>query len=533
VRIRLEPKRRVLGALIEERARTHGDKVFLLFGDRRVTYRELNETVNRVANSLLQTGVQKGDRVCLMLPNCPEFLYTWFALGKIGAIEVPINTAYRGDFLSYIINNSEAKALVIDEQFVDRLKFVQEGLRTVEKVIVLRREGALPGDLIFPVMDFAGLYRGAPTDPGVPVSNKDVLAFIYTSGTTGPSKGVMCQHNYFIVMAEDNLEARDAREDDVFYTCLPLFHANAQALTVAPVLVGGLTLALGERFSASTFWEELRRYGATQFNAIGAMLAILWKQPETPGERQHRVRLCFGAPIPPHVLEHGPRRWGIQYFLEGFGLTESGIIAYAPLDAPRAGSFGKALPYYDVRIVDDDGEEVPPGVVGEIVSRPLRPYTMMLGYYKMPEKTLEAFENLWFHTGDYGKREEDGYLYFIDRKKDALRRRGENISSFEVERIVNGHPQVAESAAVGIPSELGEDDVKICVVLKPGGTLTPEELLRWCEERMPYFMVPRYVEFMESLPKTPTERVEKYKLRQAGVTSATWDREKAGYKLKR
>jgi crotonobetaine/carnitine-CoA ligase len=530
----MTPRERVLGYLLEKRAQTHADKPFLLFKEQRVTYREMNETVNRVANALLGLGVAKGDRVCIMLPNCPEFLYMWFALAKIGAIEVPVNTAYRGDFLSYIINNCEAKLIVLDEQFVDRFKFVQNDLYTLEKVVILKQQETLGKfELRYPVIDFDDLYRGSPDNPEIFVTNTDLMAFIYTSGTTGPSKGVMIQHNYFVLMGEDNLAARGAQENDIFYTCLPLFHANAQGLTTMPVLVGGLTLALGEKFSVGTFWDELKRYGATQFNAIGAILAILWKQPKTPAERDHRVRVCFSAPVPPYVLEKGQERWGIKYLMEGFGLTESGIIAYSPLKAPRAGSFGKALPYYEVKIVDDNDEEVSPGVVGEIVSRPLRPYSMMAGYYKMPEKTVDAFRNLWFHTGDYGKQDEDGYLYFIDRKKDAIRRRGENISSFEVERIINSHPRVAESAAVGIPSDLSEDEVKICVVLKPGESLVPEELLEWCKERMPYFMVPRYIEFMGELPKTPTERVEKYKLRNAGVTPNTWDREKVGFKLQR
>lgn len=528
MKLELTPLNCTVGYIIEERARLHPEKVFLLFKEQRVTYGELNQTVNRLANSFLKMGVQKGDNVCIMLPNCPEFLYTWFALAKIGAVEVPVNTAYKGEFLSHIINNSESKMLVVDEQFLDRIKFVENDLLTLQKVVVRTQEKEPSIQLRFPVKSYAELFLASSSNPGVEVHYTDLMAIIYTSGTTGPSKGVMCQHNYFIRNAEDNWEARQGREDDVFYTCLPLFHTNAQMLTTLPVLIGGVTLALGEKFSASTFWDEIRKYGATQFNYIGAMLEILWKQPESPSERNHKVRLCFGAPTPIHMFEQVKERWGINFF-EGFGLTESGIIAYQPLNAFRPGSFGKAIPYYEVKIVDDNDEEVPPGVIGEIISRPLRPFTMMAGYYKMPEKTLEAFRNLWFHTGDYGKRDEDGYLYFIDRKKDAIRRRGENISSFEVERTVNAHPKVAESAAIAIPSELGEDEVKVCVVLKKGEKLTPEELISWCEERMPYFIIPRFVEFMESLPKTPTERVEKHKLRALGVTSETWDREKAGY----
>lgn len=523
---------RTLGYLIEERARINPDRTFLIYKKDKVSYGELNQTVNRVANSFLNLGIGKGDTVSVMLPNCPEFLYSWFALAKIGAVEVPVNIAYKGDFLSYIINNSDSKMLVIDEQFLDRLKFVENDLTALEKVVVFHRNELPPVDLRFPVISFAELYNASAGNPEVSVDPTDLLAIIYTSGTTGPSKGVMCQHSYYITIGEDNYEVRRGQEDDVYYTCLPLFHANAQGLTTIPALLGGSTLALGDRFNPSGFWDEMIEYGATQFNGIGAMMEILWKQPVTPSERNHKVKLCLAGPIPAHVYEQGRERWGVD-FLEGFGLTENGIVAYNPTNAFRPGSFGKVLPYYEVKIVDDNDYEVPPGTIGEIISRPLRPYTMMAGYYKMPEKTLEAFKNLWFHTGDYGKQDEDGYFYFVDRKKDALRRRGENISSFEVERIVSSNPKVFESAAVAVPSEVGEDEVKICVILRPGEELSPEELIAWCEERMPYFAVPRYIEFMEEFPKTPTQRVQKHKLRELGVTPKTWDRVKAGYKLKR
>ncbi len=291
-------------------------------------------------------------------------------------------------------------------------------------------------------------------------------------------------------------------------------------------------MVLSDKFSASRFWEEIRKYKATQFNYLGAVIPILAKQPPRPDDLDNPVRIALGAGCPQAVMDEVEKRFGLKC-LEGFGMSETGIPIHVTVNDRRPGSCGKVLDIYEIKLVDDEDEEVPVGEPGEIIFRPREPFTMMLGYYHMPEKTLEAYRNLWFHTGDLAKRDEDGYFYFVDRKKDALRRRGENISSFEVERAINTHPSVLESAAVAVRSELAEDEVKICVVLKPGATLTPEDLIAHANERMPYFAVPRYVEFMESLPKTPTERVQKYLLKQAGVTPDTWDREKSGVQVTR
>jgi crotonobetaine/carnitine-CoA ligase len=325
---------------------------------------------------------------------------------------------------------------------------------------------------------------------------------------------------------------REGGKDDIFYTFMPFYHFNAQCLTTVTTLVAEAQMVIAERFSASRFWDDARHYGATQFNYLGGVIPILAKQPERPNDADNPIRIALGAGCPPAVMEEVEKRFGIKC-LEGFGMTEIGIPIHVRVNDRRPGSCGKPMDIYEIKLFDDQDKEVPVGEVGEIVFRPREPFIMMLEYYNMPEKTLEAFRNLWFHTGDLAKKDADGYFYFVDRKKDALRRRGENISSFEVERAVNSHPSVLESAAVAVPSELGEDEVKICVVLKPGATLIPEELIKYCNDRMPYFAVPRFVEFMESLPKTPTDRVEKYKLKQAGITTNTWDREKAGVQVTR
>jgi crotonobetaine/carnitine-CoA ligase len=523
----------VLGDLIDDRAKRNGDKIFLRFKDRQISYEEIRRFSNRCAHAFQRLGIKKGEKVSIMLNNCPEYLYIWFGLAKCGAVEVPVNTSYKGEFLKHIVDQSDSKIFVMAREFLDRLKLIEDALKKVEKVIVLGgvQKQEVAGFKI-PMMSFEELFNG-PEDPvDVTVLPSDALSIIYTSGTTGLSKGALGPHKFWIVCAEKMLEYREGGKDDIFYTFLPLYHFNAQCLTTVTTLIAEAQMVLSDKFSASRFWDEIRHYGATQFNYLGAVIPILVKQPEKPNDRDNPARIALGAGCPQAVMEEAEKRFGIKC-LEGFGMTEIGIPVHVRVNDRKPGSCGKPMDIYEIKLFDDQDNEVPPGEVGEYVFRPREPFVMMSEYYNMPEKTLETYRNLWFHTGDLGKKDEDGYFYFVDRKKDALRRRGENISSFEVERAVNTHPSVLESAAIAVPSEVGEDEVKICVVLKPGATLTPEELIRYCNDRMPYFAVPRFVEFMASLPKTPTERVEKYKLKQAGITANTWDREKAGIEVKR
>jgi crotonobetaine/carnitine-CoA ligase len=524
---------RVLGELIEDRAKRFRDKIFLRFKDQTISYSETDRYANRCANAFKNLGIGKGDKVSIMLPNCPEFLYVWFGLAKCGAVEVPVNTSYKGEFLRHIVDQSDSRIFVIAYEFLDRLKLIEEALKKVEKLVVLGdiQKQEIAGFRI-PIMSFEKFFNNSEEPVDVRVLPSDPLSIIYTSGTTGLSKGALAPHNFWIVCAEKMLEYREGGKNDIFYTFMPLYHANAQMLTTLTALIAEAQMVLADRFSASRFWDEVRYYGATQFNYLGGVIPILAKQPPKPNDLDNPIRIALGAGCPQAVMEEVEKRFGIKC-LEGFGMTEIGIPIHVRVNDRKPGSCGKPMDIYEIKLFDDQDNEVPVGEIGEIVFRPRQPYIMMLEYYNMPEKTLEAFRNLWFHTGDLAKKDADGYFYFVDRKKDALRRRGENISSFEVERAVNSHPSVLESAAVAVASEVGEDEVKICVVIKPGAALAPEELIRHCNDRMPYFAVPRYVEFMESLPKTPTERVEKYKLKQAGVTLNTWDRERAGVQVHR
>ncbi|MBI5439930.1 MAG: AMP-binding protein [Deltaproteobacteria bacterium] len=523
----------VVGELVEERARRLGDKVFLRFKDQAFTYAQIDRLSNRCANAYQRLGIGKGDKVSIMLPNCPEFLHLWFGAAKIGAVEVPVNTSYKGEFLRHIVDQSDSRILVIHRDYLDRLPLIQDDLKKLERVVVLGgAPGGEPQALKIPVASFEEFFEAPETPVEVKVDPWDAHSIIYTSGTTGLSKGALNPHKMWVIVAQRMLECREGTKDDVFYTFLPLYHMNAQVLTTLTAMIAEAQMVLADRFSASGFWEEIRRYGATQFNYLGAVIPILAKQPERPDDAANPVRVAFGAGCPQNVMEQVEKRFDLTC-MEGFGMTEIGIPIHVRMNDRRPGSCGKNLDIYEIKLVDDHDVEVPVGEPGEIIFRPQEPFTMMLEYYNMPDKTLEAFRNLWFHSGDLAKKDADGYYYFVDRKKDSLRRRGENISSFEVERAINTHPVVLESAAVAVKSELAEDEVKICVVLRPDCAVDPADLIHYAAERMPYFAVPRYVEFMESLPKTPTERTQKYLLKQAGVTPNTWDREQAGVKVAR
>jgi crotonobetaine/carnitine-CoA ligase len=333
-------------------------------------------------------------------------------------------------------------------------------------------------------------------------------------------------HHYPVHMAEIICRAARYTEADCLYNALPLFHGNAQFLSAIPALMSGARMVLAPRFSASRFWDDVRRYGCTEFNYIGSIIPILLKAEERVDDADNPLRLMMGGGCPVNLFEPFQKRFGVK-LVEGYGMSEIGLPLMNSVDDPRPGNCGRVHPNYEVKLVDESGAEVAPGAPGELLVRPRKPYAMFLEYYNMPEQTVEAWRDLWFHTGDSLQRDEDGNYYFLDRIKDALRRNGENISSYEVERIVNSHPAVLESAAVAVPSELAEDEVMVCLTPRPGMTITPGELTHFCEERMARFMVPRYIRIMDRLPKTPTQRVQKFRLRDEGVTADTWDREKS------
>lgn len=526
---------RVLTRIIADKARRNPNHVVFQFRDTPVTLGELDDRINRAANGFLALGVKPGDKVAIMLPNCPEFLYAWFGLNRIGAVEVPVNTALKGSGLAYQITQSDSVALVADTEYLDRIGDVLGELKDVRQVALLDRAGkagALPGWGRPATLWFRELMDRPGTDPGIPVSFRDMATILYTSGTTGVSKGVEMSHCYWYDIWAEAVKYARYTEDDVLYTGLPFFHGNAQGITIGPAILADAKAVIVERFSASQLWDDCRRWGCTEANYIGGVIPILLKQDPRPGDADNPVRLMVGAAAPADEWETFQRRFGTK-LLEVYGMTECYCCLASPYDEPRAGSCGKAITGWDVRIVDDDDNDCPPDTVGEFIARSNKMWVGTTGYYKKPEATLELFRNGWIHTGDMGRRDADGYFYFADRKKQAIRRRGENISSFEVEAVIAANDAVLECCVVGVPSEVGEEEVKAVVVLKDGQRLTPEELVRWCEPRMAYFAIPRYVAFRSGLPKTPSERVEKFKLKDEGITADCWDREKAGIRLQR
>jgi carnitine-CoA ligase len=467
--------------------------------------------------------------VCLMLGNSPDYVAAWFGLCRLGAIAVPINVHSRGEGLAYILEHSQARLAVVEEALLPHVEAVRPLVPHLPRILLRREPGAAePAPAAYPVV--AELVSEATARcPDGGAAPEAIAGILYTSGTTGPPKGVMLSHRAYVNSAQCFArEMVGATAEDVFFTTLPLFHINAQAHTVLPAILLNATCALAPRFSASGFWNDVRRHDATIFNSLAAMIPILCKQPPGAADRDHRARLTACAATPTAFWEEFERRFGLK-IVEGYGLTETaGFCVANPLDASRVGTVGRALSFVETRVSDAQDGPLPAGQVGEIAVRARAPHVLMEGYFKMPEQTAEALRGGWFHTGDAGFADADGYLTFVDRIKQSIRRRGENISSWEVEKVVNAHPRVLESAAVGVPAELGEEEVKVYVVARPGEAIDPLEIVRWCETRMAYFMVPRYVELRAALPKTATERVEKYKLKQEGIGGA-WDRQAAGY----
>ncbi len=516
--IGLDRKDWTLGKILAEKARKHRGEVFLLFEDEKVTFDQFNEKSNRVANALLDHGIKKGSKIAVMLPNCPDFLYLWFGIAKMGGVMVPINVAWKGELLEYILNNSDAETVVVEESLFPQIQEVLGNTSGIRNIYV--RGGVTGARTIHPLEE---LFHASSGEPEVFLTPEDPYEIMYTSGTTGRSKGVVRWSKYVILRGLRTVQYMGYTSQDTLYTCLPLFHGNAQNLTVMPALLANARLALGIRFSASGFWNDIRRYGATVFNFVGTIVSVLSKQEPRPDDADNPVRLARGGNIPPKMWKDFEKRFNLN-LVETYGTTEGGSIWNMP--GGKVGSMGKAPYFNEARIVDEKGHEAPAGKVGELIIRPRDPDEKWLEYYKDAEATSDKVRQGWFQTGDLVYKDEDGWFFFVGRKKDVIRRRGENISAHEVELVINSYPKVLECACFGVPSELGEEDVMVCIVSKPGMQLTFAEIIFFCQERMAYYMVPRYIEFKESLPKTPTERVEKHKLKATHPSGNTWDQVK-------
>jgi crotonobetaine/carnitine-CoA ligase len=397
--------------------------------------------------------------------------------------------------------------------------------------------GQGPDPVLLPVYAWDALLADCADEalPVVEVGPADLACLIYTAGTTGPSKGCMLPHQYVVALGEQIARAWGRTADDVILTPLPLFHFNAISVCVVGTLLVGGRASIARKFSVSRFWPEVQRTGATMLSMLGSLAILIASADDHPDQEGHRLRLCAAAPMPPDTDRIWRERFGCATFSGGYGLTEASLISMLPAgEQNKVGAAGKPNTHeFEVDIVDDDDEPVPAGETGEIVCRPNGPNLMFAGYWNRPEATVEVLRNLWFHTGDLGRIDDDGFLYFVDRKKDYLRRRGENISSFEMERAVIAHEAIADVAVHAVASDQGEDDVKVTAVLVVGSELSEADLCRWTAERVPYFAIPRYIEFRADLPRNPVGRVLKYELRDDGVTPTTWDREAAGLNFER
>jgi crotonobetaine/carnitine-CoA ligase len=513
--------KRHFGTVFERALLEFPDKVALRDPTKALSYAELHAAGLRVAGGLSRLGVQRQEPVLMMLDNHVDFVVLWCGLSLTARVEVPINTAYRAALLTHLVNNSGAKVLVVEADYLDRLVEVAPALPHLQTVVV-RGPVATALPPAWRVLSWEELSDGPPDSPAR-LDPWDVMAILYTSGTTGPSKGSVNSHAHGYTYAHPaNFGA--AEPHDVTLVPLPLFHMGGQWAAVYNAFVGGATAVVLPRFSASNFWQQAREYGATYTFLLGSMTHFLLKQPARKDDRNHPLKSMLLVPIPPEIDEMR-HRFGVERVAAAFGSTEAGVIAHAPLGKGVAGRAGWLREGVEAIVVDENGMEVPRGHVGELWARAREPWTMLSGYHAMPEATVAAWQNLWFHTGDAVTIAEDGQFVFVDRVKDAIRRRGENVSSFEVEREINAHPEVAECAVIAVPSEFVEDEIKACVVPRPGALLNPEQIFDFLQPRLPKFAVPRYIEILPALPKTPTEKVRKTELRAAGITPGTWDRE--------
>jgi carnitine-CoA ligase len=504
------------------------------------SYRGLYEHCLRLAGGLRGLGVQPGDKVLIMLPNSMEIVLEWFSTNLLGAVEVPINIHYKESWLVHEVNDCEARLAIVHEQYLERFIQVADQLEHLTDFVVVGGDDSTTYqemDKKWSMHAWDELENAEAIDEPVETHYYDTAAIMYTSGTTGPSKGVVVPYGVGGVFAQGVVDTAKLTTDDVNYVVHPLFHANAQFMQILPSLLVGARASLWPGFSASRWLDQVRGTGATITNTLGVMCNFIHSQPVREGDADNPLRAMITLPAPSDIAEDFERRFGVKC-LEGYGMTEIGVVTYRRLDEPLClGSAGRALEWFDVRVVDPETDEpLPPGKVGEIAVRPRTTGIMMKEYNNVPAKTVEAWRNLWFHTGDAGELDEEGYLYFRDRVKDVIRRRGENISSFSIESAANTHPAVEESAAIAVPAEHGvgaEDEVKLCVVLKQGEELDPAELHEYCAQRMPYFAVPRYIEYISEIPKTANEKVRKNVLREEGITPNTWDREAAGIQVRK
>jgi crotonobetaine/carnitine-CoA ligase len=534
----MQDKTLVLPTLISERARQNPDRTFVEeVGGGSLTYAEFDAANRRWAASYRRVGVREGDRVVTMLPSSVTASSVWLGLAWLRAIEVPCNTAYRGRMLGYLIRNSEAETMVIADRYLDRLPEVAGDLANLRTIVVVGTHHDDVGAPCRVLHEDEFLDGVGPADDLPEPLPSDTCAMLYTSGTTGNSKGVLMPWAQLYSQAIGFLPLQDFNEDDAWYMPYPMNHVGGKTPVYTMVVLNG-RVVIRDGFDTAAFWTDIDDFGCTSTAFLGGTASFVWQQEPRGDDTKHALVNVWMVPLVPY-LDEFKERFGVRV-TTSYGSVENSVPIVADgwntssATWKSCGKLREGYPGYEVRVVDDLDYEVEPGAVGELIIRSSEPWTMNAGYFGMPDKTAQAWRNGWFHTGDGFTYDADGNFYFADRITDCIRRRGENISSFEVETEVNMHPSVVESAAIGVPSEHGEEEIKVLVVAKPGAELSPEELIHFLIPRMPRFMVPRYVELVAEFPKTEaTLRVKKYELRVDAINAATWDREAAGIRIPR
>jgi crotonobetaine/carnitine-CoA ligase len=522
--------------LLGERARTHRDHTFVQeFGGRRQTYGESLQAARRIASGLQRLGSAPRDTVVVMVGNRLEAIDLWLGINLLGATEVAINTAYVGNSFVHAVKLCGARTIVIEEAYLPVLKASLGALPHLKSVVVLGQAAGLP---VLPGVTVEGYLELSAADNGTPFTEPqyfDTASVIYTSGTTGPAKGVMMPHAQVMLIARMTVDAMRITDSDIFYNFTPLYHMAAKFMGVLGVLQAGATLVLDQGFAPAEWLSRIRACGATVSGGPGTLIQMIYDTAPTPDDRNHALTRIYGAPVPQHIAAPFQQRFGVKG-IELWGMTEIGDPCWTPYGEPlREGSCGKVDPrWYELSIADPDTDlPLETGQTGEILVRPKLPWICMKGYMGMPDKTAEAWRNLWFHTGDLGYVDADGYVYFVARASERIRRRSENISAYEIELAARAHPAVAEAAAVGVESGYaGDDDIKLCIVGKDGQAPDPLQLTEHLTRLLPHYMVPRYIEVLAELPRTPTSKLQRALMKQPAAGGSVWDRRQAGVALR-
>ncbi|WP_329410428.1 AMP-binding protein [Nocardia vinacea] len=519
-----------VGHRLTELALREPDHNVLSIGSHWVTLKELNERTDRLSAGLASLGIGHGDRVALVLPNCMAAAETIFACAKLGAIAVPLNAYLKGEFLRYQLHDADPSVACLDASAAEALAGLNLDLTGLKATIGV---GQFDGSDSRTDIGYEELLTTGYDTPTVPVRPQDPLAIFYTSGTTGMPKGCLIAHGYAFNGARAHYHFGHTREDDVIATALPLFHAAAFSSMMDTI--GGVrcAISLETEFRASTFLSRARDKGATVIRGVGAMGVALLGTTPSDADREHSIERAHFFPLGSEMREAFEQRFGIAMISGGYGQTECNPAVHTSYEDRHQPTAGRALPWIELRIVDDEDNELPTGQVGEIVLRNKEPYGLFSGYWRKESATLESSRNLWHHTGDYGRLDDAGYLTFVDRKKDALRRRGENVSSIELEKAILAHPTVRQVAVHAVASEVTEDDIKACIVLAENAAISPQELFDFFEKSLPYYAIPRYVEVMDQLPENAVSRVQKHILRARGNGPGVWDFEELGMVVRR